>query len=741
MHQRLSAIFGQLLLICAAVLLASGPAEASEPRLGVAHLDRHPPSFAIIYRSENWGQQDPALRAVKLALEQQHLLAQDLKSELDDPAARTLVDWLWITGRKGTGFLPFIKHFLRENPDWPSTRLIRARTERFMNSQGTPLPDVRWYLKDHPPITSVGRYLYGIAFKREQPERAREMVKRSYREHRRGADFSALLTRSFPGWISDEDRFARLSRLILLHETTLAKKNAATMGGIFPKIADTAHKLLTQAKDAEAAKLALPLKYRYQPALQYALMRFYLRKAKQKVTVRVGKGKKRRKRRVTKYRPEIVRKAMDAMLLATQGHDELPLADKWWKERRDIIRSALSSKTPAFGKETAYKLAANHGLARGVFLTDAEWMAGWIAMRWLKDATLAERHFRISLKSAIRTRDRSRGHYWLARSLAAQDRDKEAVKEDRLAAGYGFTFYGLLGAGEAGGFANGKPLPPSASTSIQAAMHMRASGRLRALELLVKAGAKRQATQFALQLARGARTRDELAIIMQAVKNVGNLPLAMKAARRGAWAGHHVGLPAYPHDPLPAYEHISVVAPERALVLAIARQESEFDSEAISPVGARGFMQIMPATGKWLCKIYSLKCTTNQLITKPKLNVQLGSAFLYRLVDEWKGSYIMAAAGYNAGSGRVIKWNKTVGDPRKGEITPVDWVELIPFTETRNYVKRVMRNVQIYRRFLEPERDLSMQDDLDRGRVHPLKTAQNDTCGEDGSGNDCVEQD
>ena len=152
-------------------------------------------------------------------------------------------------------------------------------------------------------------------------------------------------------------------------------------------------------------------------------------------------------------------------------------------------------------------------------------------------------------------------------------------------------------------------------------------------------------------------------------------------------------------------------------------------------------MQIMPATGRWLCKIYSIKCSTDQLITKPALNVQLGSAFLYRLVGEWKGSYIMAAAGYNAGSGRVIKWNKAVGDPRKGEITPVDWIELIPFTETRNYVKRVMRNVQIYRRFLEPNRKLSMQDDLDRGRVHPLKTAQNETCGKDGSGSDCVKQD
>ncbi|MEM7426486.1 MAG: lytic transglycosylase domain-containing protein [Pseudomonadota bacterium] len=714
---------------------------AADKRAGIAHLDRHPDAFALRIKSANWDADKPAMRAIKLALEGKHLQAQEIKSELDDVTARKLIDWLWITGRKGTGFVPFIHRFIIDNPDWPNLRLIRSRAERYMYAQGTPLPDVRWYFRDNPPLTPVGKYLYGLALRKTEPERAEKLVRASYRTHRRGAAFSGRLSETFPGWITDEDKFARLSRLILLHETTLAKKNAATMGGPFPKIAAAAHKLLTQAKDAEAVKLALPLRYRYQPALQYALMRYHLRKSRQKVTIRVGKGKKKKKRRVTRYRPEFVRKAMDAMLLATHGHKELPEADKWWKERKGIIHASLSSKKPAFDKQTAYKLAANHGLARGIFLTDAEWMAGWIAMRWLKDAALAERHFRTSLSAAIRTGDKSRAYYWLARSLAKQGDRKEALKHDQLAAGYGFTFYGLLGAGEAGGFANASPLPPSGNKSTQAAMHMRASGRLRALELLVRAGAKRQATQFALQLARGARTRDELAVIMQAVENVGSLPLAMKVARQGAWAGHHVGMPAYPDDPLPSYKHLSPVGPERALVLGIARQESEFDSEAVSHVGARGFMQIMPATGKWLCKLYSLKCSTNQLITRPELNVQLGSAFLYRLVDEWKGSYIMAAAGYNAGSSRVIKWNKTVGDPRKGEIDPVDWIELIPFTETRNYVKRVMRNVQIYRRFLEPQRELSMQDDLDRGRFHPLKTAQNETCGSGSSDRKCVVQD
>ncbi len=724
------------LMIAACVLMSRSaeiPAVAGEivfksDLLSQRALDRHP--RAIIYRSANWDQHARAVKAVKLALAGNHEQAQDIKSELDDPAARTLIDWLWIVGPKSTGFVPFIQRFLQDNPDWPRQDLIRARLERYMYAQQVPEAELSWYFSKYPPLTPVGRFLHATALAKSEPDRAQALAKRSYREHTRGADFSKKITEAFPGWISDEDKFAKLSLLIISHETTAARRAAADMGAPFPAVAQAAHKLLTQAKDALGAKKALPLKYRYQPALQYALMRYHMRKARRKVVIVRGKGKRKKRRTVTRFDPSKVKLAARAMLRASLGHKELPSAETWWRQRREIIHRALSSKKPTLDFETAYKLAANHGLAGGKFLPDAEWMAGWIAFRRLKDTEKAIAHFKRSAETAIRDGDKSRGHYWLARALENDGQFSQATNQDQFAASYGYTFYGLLGASKAGGFLSGTAAPPSASSSVRAVLSAHASGRLRALQLLVDAKADTQVRQFALSLARTANTPNELAAITGAVQAIGGLPLAMKTARWGAWNGLQVGAPSFPSDPLPEYKHLSDGAPERALVLAIARQESEFDASAVSHAGARGFMQIMPATGKWLCRIYSLKCSTRHLITKPKLNVQLGSAFLYRLVNEWKGSYIMAAAGYNAGGSRVRTWNTTVGDPRKGEISPVDWIELIPFTETRNYVKQVMRNVQIYRRLLEPNKELTLAEDLDRGRLIPLKTAGADACDE-----------
>ncbi|MEM8687850.1 MAG: lytic transglycosylase domain-containing protein [Pseudomonadota bacterium] len=691
-------------------------------------LDRHP--RAVIYRSGNWRQHERAVRAVRLALAGKHEEAQDIKSELDDPAARTLIDWLWIVGPKSTGFVPFIQRFLKDNPDWPRSNLIRTRLERYMYAQNTAAEEVRWHFAKYPPLTPAGQFLHARALRESEPERAEALARESYRIHKRGPAFSDKIVSTFPEWITEKEKFARLSDLIIAHETTKARKEAAQMGDPFPAVAKTAHKLLTQAKDAIAAKEALPLRYRYQPALQYALMRYHLRQARKKIVIVRGKGKKKRRRTVTRYQPTKVKLAANAMLRASLGHKHLPRAETWWRERREMIHRALSSKKPSIDHNTAYELAANHGLADGKFLPDAEWMAGWIALRNLKNIENAIKHFRRSAETAIRDGDKSRGHYWLARALEAAGDHAQAATSDQRASNYGFTFYGLLGASKAGGFVSGTVAPPSASSSMRTIVRTHASGRLRALQLLVDAEADRQVRQFALSLARSASTANELAAMMETIKTIGGLPLAMKTARWGAWAGLQVGAPSFPSDPLPDYEHISRGAPERALVLGIARQESEFDPVAVSHAGARGFMQIMPATGKWLCRIYSLKCATSHLTSKPKLNVQLGSAFLYQLVNEWKGSYIMAAAGYNAGGSRVKTWNKTVGDPRKGEISALDWIELIPFTETRNYVKQVMRNVQIYRRLLEPHVELSMEDDLNRGRLVPLKTAGTDSCDE-----------
>ena len=339
-----------------------------------------------------------------------------------------------------------------------------------------------------------------------------------------------------------------------------------------------------------------------------------------------------------------------------------------------------------------------------------------MAFSFLKKPELAVDHFRRSAETAIRSHDKARGHYWLAESLAELNKLEEALFQHQVAAGFGFTFYGLLSESYAGGFRNEEPLPPSAHPTHAQEHAVVQSELVQAVQMLAHEDARKTLKVFFKSMANTFDTPGEHGALMQVAHDIGGIYLAQKFARYSEWRGIHVGTPAFPiEEAIPKIRPLTEKQVEQPLILGVARQESEFNREAVSHVGARGLMQIMPATARWLCRLHKVTCSSNRLTKDPKFNVQLGSAFLVRLVREWRSSYIMAVAAYNAGSGRVQKWNAEFGDPRKGEISPIDWIELIPFNETRNYVKRVMRNVQIYRRLMNPDAQISLVEDISRG--------------------------
>ena len=645
------------------------------------------------------GESATAIKALRLALDGKHKQAQEIKSELDDPTARTLIDWLWVHGRKDRPNLAFLRHFVRENPDWPLNHRVYARIERSMLAGGARNRTVLAYFANRTPKTPAGMIVYARALKDAgKPVQAAPLIHEAYRSVQLSKSMADKIAKEFSDILTDQDRLARLDGLIVHHETTLAVRAAANMGDNFKKYTKAAHKLLTMAKDAPAALAGVTLRLRHQPGLQYARVRYQMRKKR-------------------------VKEAADIMLKANATGNTLAYPERWWKIRRSFIQDALSSKKKVFKPEFAYRLAAAHGLTDGKFLTDAEWTAGWIAYTFLDKPKVAAKHFRTSAETALRAHDKARGHHWLAQSLEKLGEGDEARISHQTAAGFGYTFYGLLSEGHAGGFLNGEAMPPSADPTHAERLAVRQSDLVRAVQMLAHENARKQIKIFLKSMAHTFKTPGEHGALIQVADEIGDTYLAMKFARYGEWRSIHVGKAAFPLKALPEFRPLTSGQVEPPLILGVARQESEFNHEAVSHVGARGLMQIMPATARWLCGLHKVKCSPNRLTADPAFNVQLGSAFLYRLVREWKGSYIMAAAAYNAGGGRVQKWNAAVGDPRKGEISALDWIELIPFSETRNYVKRVMRNVQIYRRQMQPDAGITLADDLDRGRKTPKKAS------------------
>ncbi|MGI9371522.1 MAG: lytic transglycosylase domain-containing protein [Hyphomicrobiales bacterium] len=638
------------------------------------------------------GETKNAIKALGLALGGKHLDAQEIKSELDDPTARKLIDWLWVHSRRGGPDRAFLQHFAKENPDWPRAHRLQGRIERSLYAGDAGYREVRAYFADKEPKTSAGMVVYARKLIQDGNQKeAAYWIKKAYRIVSIPSKLAAEIAKEHNEFLSDDDRRARLDGLIVHHETTLAVRAAGGMDEAFQKYAKAAHKLLTGAKDAPGAYQAVPFKLRHQPGLQYTRVRYQLRKKKPK-------------------------RAVEIMLKTNATGIALPYPEQWWKMRRSLVRDAVEKKKPPFSKEFAYKLAKAHGLTEGKFLTDAEWMAGWMAFSFLKKPELALDHFKLSAETAIRLHDKARGHYWLARVLEKLDKKEEALFQHQIAAGYGFTFYGLMSEGHAGGFLNGEALPPSAHPTHAQEHAVTRSELVRAAQMLAHEDARKTLKVFFKSMANTYKTPGEHGALMQVAYDIGGIYLAQKFARYSEWRGIHVGTPAFPiEEAIPKIRPLTEKQVEQPLILGVARQESEFNREAVSHVGARGLMQIMPATARWLCRLHKVTCSSNRLTKDPKFNVQLGSAFLVRLVREWRSSYIMAVAAYNAGSGRVQKWNAAFGDPRKGEIDPIDWIELIPFSETRNYVKRVMRNVQIYRRQMNPDAKIPLVEDIARG--------------------------
>jgi soluble lytic murein transglycosylase len=245
-----------------------------------------------------------------------------------------------------------------------------------------------------------------------------------------------------------------------------------------------------------------------------------------------------------------------------------------------------------------------------------------------------------------------------------------------------------------------------------------ADDRVQAMRLLMQAGDRSNVRLFALAIASGSSDTKRLQMLAELVASTGDQALGVKVAKNASYSDIYLQPYLHPLVPLPKS---SGDVPEAALVLGLTRQESEFDSGAVSVAGARGLMQLMPASAKHAASMSRLAYRPSDL-NNPEYNMQLGMATLAEYLDRWNGSYILGIASYNAGPSNVRNWVETYGDPRDPSVDPIDWIESIPYPETRNYVQRVLENLQVYRnRLSNSDQSLVILSDL--YRPYPVSAA------------------
>ncbi len=400
-------------------------------------------------------------------------------------------------------------------------------------------------------------------------------------------------------------------------------------------------------------------------------------------------------------------------LLRSIGPSQGDLADPhpWWDFRKSEIRRALSHGHP----KTAYAIAKAHGPLEGEYLSDAEYLAGWVALRFLHDPQRAIPHFEASAVPGL-ARTETRAAYWLGRArLELRDLPGARADFNRAAARF-YTFHGVLArtalhSGPACEFRS--PAAPS-QAAISGFVNEDA---FKAVMIAKQLDLDTVLSSFVLDLARQVRDPEQMTLVMELAGRTTPPNVAVRAAKIALLRGFAVEAYAYPVL-LPKFtEAGGNVKLELALLNALTRQESEFYTGTVSHVGARGLMQLMPQTAKQVAAAYKMKYEMARLVSDPSYNVTLGSAFLAQLLSAYDGSYVLTLAAYNAGPGRVAQWIKEFGDPRDRSIDPIDWIEQIPFAETRDYVQKIMESTQVYRCRLEEGRTrFQLVEDLHRGR-------------------------
>lgn len=593
------------------------------------------------------------------------------------PAVVKLAQWQYFLDQDSQAPFDDIIRFIEENPNWPDAKKLRARAELALRSGNVPDHGIIAWFDRNPPVTGVGKIALAEALRRNKLA-DQEKISGLIHEAWRGGDFDetqqALILDTYGDLLTQKDDIARIDRLLWEEKIASARRILDRVPKDYQRLFQARMDLLKDKKTAGLAIARVPSALRKDPGLLYDRMRYRARRDDDK--------------------------GVREILLNAPANPPYP--DKWWKTREYQAREAIGEKNYVVAK----KLLAGRKALEGSDAADALWLEGWLHAEFLHEPKRAYENFSRMYDNVHTPVSRARAAYWAGRA-AEQSGDQESAKAwYKNAAAYPTTFYGQLGALKADGAAVLQvPASPGASEEeTQAFDH----GELaQAASVCLTLGEKDWARHIISHMIETAATDKEAALAAGLGARLGDTYLGVHGAKKALQRNVVLINAGYPRPETPN-------APvERALTLAITRQESEFDPQAQSPSGALGLMQLLPKTAREIARKNTMDFSRNQLFD-PAYNMTLGSLYLARLLNSYDGSYVMAIAAYNAGVGNVRNWTSQFGTPNNNAESAIDWIEKIPFSETRNYVERVLENVQVYRHLETGESPLHLAEDLAR---------------------------
>lgn len=607
--------------------------------------------------------------------------AQAAAARINNSAARKLA--LWATVDVDGEQLSFyqLDQARRDLAGWPRSSRRQGVAEKMIETSGLdPQRIVAWFQGAEPQCPQGAMALAAAYEQLGRRQDAQALIRRWWRAKVFEADAQRTMLTRFADLLSQDDHVARVDALLYGQQGPAAHDLLPLLPADQRALAQARIALRADARDATALVGDLPLSLANAPGLAVERARY-----------------------LQKRNLDAVALGLVAYFPAQPPTDEA--AARIWAERKLLINAALR----AMDYRAAYAAATNHGLTSGPEYAEAEFYAGWIALSKLHDPALADTHFARIQAAGSSPITQSRALYWRGRAAEARG-DPAAAKAFYVEGGRFFTaFYGQLSAERAGLATIDLGHDPTPTAADRARFENR--DIVAAARLLGESGQRDLFRSFVLFIADTLTSGQDAALLVDLARGYGDQDLAMRAVRTAAQHGFILPERGYPLRTAPSgYD-----AADPAIVFGVIRQESGFDPHVRSGVGARGMMQLMPVTARVLARRMGERYSPSRL-DDAEYNMKLGSAYIGGMINDFGGSYLMATAAYNAGPGHLPDWASFCGDPRSSNVDPVDFIECIPFSETRNYVMRVLEGAQVYRARLHGNvAPLTLAEDLRRG--------------------------
>ncbi|MDC0854894.1 lytic transglycosylase domain-containing protein [Candidatus Pelagibacter sp.] len=565
------------------------------------------------------------------------------------------------------------KVFIDRNSQYPRIEKLRFLAEhKLSTSKISPKKIINWFGQTEP-LSGYGKMILGESYALTGDKtKGTKLIKEGWITAKMSKNELKFFRKKFKKFLDAEDYIKRADYLAWNAKYWDLKRISRYLPKDYELLYTARQILISKGYGVDQAIKNVPEKFKNDAGLNYDRLKW-----------------RRKKGRVDS--------SAEILLKIKNDRDYLVMPEKWWKEREIISRALIYKKK----YEIAYKISSNHGMTEGSDFAAAEWMSGWISLSFLNDPLTAKDHFQNFYNNVNYPISTSRGAYWLARSYEKLGDREQSNKWYQEASKYLTTYYGQLAF---------LKLNPNGKFELKKDLEVDNKYRytffnkeLVKIVYLLDELKKDKYTKFILRhLANDNINKGSEILAAEIATSIERYDFAIQVSKIASYQKRFHNKFNYPLISTPKTINGRKI-PESALILSIIRQESEFDLRANSHAGAKGLMQLMPYTAKLVSKQAKLPYSKSRLTTDPEYNINLGSHYIAGLILQYDGAYPFAVAAYNAGPNRVKYWKKINKDPQKKQIDYVDWVELIKFRETRNYVQRVLENYNVYRYILEKQ--------------------------------------